>query len=71
VYTGVPANACTVLRKAASNPICLKVGSRVILWHAGAAKLAVLVTLFLGFLNGVVLQGVTGWSRCATSVGRS
>jgi uncharacterized RDD family membrane protein YckC len=60
VFTGVPANACSVLRKAAANPICLKIGSRAILWHAGAAKLAILVTLFVGFLDGVVLQGVTG-----------
>ena len=42
------------------NPICLKVGSRVFLWHAGAAKTAVIVTLFFGLLDNVVLQSITG-----------
>ena len=30
------------------------------LWHKGALKLTVLVVLFLGFLDGVVLQSITG-----------
>src|SRR5579871_5658279 len=61
-YSGVQVNACTVLSKTTSNAICVKLGSRVFLWHAGAAKLTVLVTIFFGFLNGVVLQSVTGAS---------
>ena len=59
-YTGVPVDACSLLRKTADNPICLKVGSRVFLWHAGAAKTAVIVTLFFGLLDNVVLQSITG-----------
>ena len=59
-YTDAPADMCTLLRKTADNPICLKVGSRVFLWHPGAAKHRVLVTLFFGLLNNVVLQSITG-----------
>src|SRR3954468_9473877 len=59
-YSDVHFDACTVIRRTTDNPICVKFGDRVFLWHAGAAKLAVLVTLFVGFLNGVVLQGLTG-----------
>src|SRR3954470_5718461 len=59
-YSDVHVDACSRLRETAGDPICLKVGSRVFLWHAGAAKTAILFTLFLGFLNNVVLQSITG-----------
>jgi uncharacterized RDD family membrane protein YckC len=61
-YSNVQVDACTILRKGAGKPLCLKVGSHVFLWHVGALKTAVGVTLFLGFLNGVVLQSILGSS---------
>ena len=61
-YSNVHVDACTLLRRGANSPICLKIGSRVFLWHPGAAKTALLLTIFLGFLNGVVLQSITGSS---------
>ena len=45
-----------MLRKGANDPLCLQVGGRVFLWHAGAAKTALLVTVFFAFLNNVVLK---------------
>jgi uncharacterized RDD family membrane protein YckC len=59
-YSGVPASACTVLRKGANGSMCLQVGGHVFLWHAGAAKTALLVTAFFAFLNNVVLQSIAG-----------
>src|SRR6185436_14248648 len=59
-YSNVPADACAVLRKGADDPMCLQVGGRAFLWHAGALKTAVVVTLFFAFLNNVVLQSITG-----------
>jgi uncharacterized RDD family membrane protein YckC len=61
-YSNVQVDACTILRKGAGKPLCLKLGSHVFLWHAGALKTTVGVTLFLGFLNGVVLQSIFGAS---------
>jgi uncharacterized RDD family membrane protein YckC len=60
MYTNVTVDACAQLTKAGGQPLCLKLGSRVFLWHKGALKLSVLVVLFLGFLDGVVLQSITG-----------
>jgi uncharacterized RDD family membrane protein YckC len=60
LYSNVEVNACRQLTKAGGSPLCLKLGSHVFLWHKGALKLTVLVVLFLGFLDGVVLQSITG-----------
>jgi uncharacterized RDD family membrane protein YckC len=59
-YTDVNVDICSRLSKSDGQPICLKIGTRAFLWHRGALKLSVLVVLFLGFLDGVVLQSITG-----------
>ena len=60
LYANVEGNVCTQLTKTSGQPFCLKLGSHVFLWHKGALKLTVLVVLVLGFLDGVVLQSITG-----------
>ena len=59
-YAKVPADACKVLRKAGGNPLCLKLGSHVFLWHSNALRITVLVVLLAALLDGVVLQSMTG-----------
>ncbi len=61
-YTGAPANACRTLRDGGFSGVCMQFGHRVYTWKGGNAALGYLLAAFLGFLNLVVLQGITGAS---------
>ena len=61
-YSKVPADACKVLKRAGGNPLCLKLGSHVFLWHSSALRITVLVVLLAALVDGVVLQSLTGAS---------
>jgi hypothetical protein len=59
-FTDVRVDACTQLEIAGNDSLCLKLGSRVFLWPSNALSISLLFVLFVGFLDGVVLQSVKG-----------
>jgi uncharacterized RDD family membrane protein YckC len=61
-YTGAPADACRTLRDGGFSGVCVQFGHRVYTWKGGHAAFGYLLAAFLGLLNLVVLQGITGAS---------
>jgi uncharacterized RDD family membrane protein YckC len=61
-YTGAPAGACRTLRDGGFSGVCAQFGHRVYTWKGGHAAFGYLLAAFLGLLNLVLLQGITGAS---------
>lgn len=61
-YTNAPTAACQQLRDAGFSGDCIQLGSHVYTWSSGTRLRAFGLGALTGFLNNVVLQGLTGAS---------
>ena len=61
-YTGAPAGACDGFNPTGTSSICIQSGSHLYLWSRSGLHRATLYGGLLGFLDLVVLQGLTGAS---------
>lgn len=61
-YTGAPTTACQTLRDDGFRGTCLRFGSRVYTWKTGGLLAGYGISALAGFVDLVLLQGVTGAS---------
>ena len=62
VYTGAPSGACQTLRDGGFTGQCVQFGSRVYTWKSGGAAAGYGISALVGFIDFVLLQGITGAS---------
>jgi uncharacterized RDD family membrane protein YckC len=62
VYTGAPSGACQTLRDGGFSGQCAQFGSRVYTWKSGGAATGYGISALAGFIDLVLLQGITGAS---------
>ena len=62
VYTSAPSGACQTLRDGGFSGQCAQFGSRVYTWKSGGAAAGYGISALAGFIDLVLVQGITGAS---------
>jgi uncharacterized RDD family membrane protein YckC len=62
VYTRAPSGACQTLRDTGFSGQCVQFGSRVYTWKSGGAAAGYGISALAGFIDFVLLQGISGAS---------